>query len=334
METARARRLRTIPLLTAVFALSIALLPIIVPLALVVDGSRWFVRRTPFMAVRIVAFGVVYAGLELLGLAALGSVWILSGFGASRARLLAGTFSIQVWWANAVLVAVERIFGLDIHAEGVDQVEATPYVLVARHASIVDNLLPARFISRPHRIHLSYVMKAELLADPCLDVAGNRLPNVFVRRGSGEADAEVAAIRRLGETADDRSAVLIYPEGTRFSSKKLAAAVKRLSNRSPGLHEIAKGFRSVLPPRPAGTLALIDAMAADVVVMAHRGLDGFARVADIWRGAMVRQRVDVSFWRIPAADIPADRASRVDWLYRTWAEIDGWIADHSAEAMT
>ncbi len=316
------------------FALSVALLPIIVPVALVVDGTRWLVKRTPFMAVRIAAFGIAYAGLELLGLAALGSVWILSGFGNSRARLLAATFSIQIWWSNAVLVTVERIFDLDLRAEGVEHVVATPYVLVARHASIVDNLLPARFISRPHRIHLSYVMKAELLVDPCLDVAGNRLPNVFVRRGSDEAEAELTAIRRLGKTIDERSAVLIYPEGTRFTSRKLAIAVRRLANRSPDLHEIAATFRSVLPPRPAGTLALIDSMAADVVVMAHRGLDGFARVADIWRGAMVRQRVDVSFWRIPSADIPSGRAARVEWLYRTWAEIDEWIANHSAEALS
>ena len=35
----------------------------------------------------------------------------------------------------------------------------------------------------------------ELLWDPCLDVVGQRLPNVFVRRGDGDGASEIAAVR-------------------------------------------------------------------------------------------------------------------------------------------
>jgi hypothetical protein len=76
-----------------------------------------------------------------------------------------------------------------------------------------------------------------------------------------------------------------------------------------------------------GTLALLEACGADVVVMAHRGLDGFARIADIWRGAMVRRHVEVEFWRIARADIPEGRAERAEWLFEFWSRIDHWLAE-------
>ena len=69
--------------------------------------------------------------------------------------------------------------------------------MLIRHASIVDNLLPAELVARPHGIRLRYVLKRELLADPCLDIAGRRLPNYFVRRGTGEAQ-ELERVRALG----------------------------------------------------------------------------------------------------------------------------------------
>ena len=302
-------------------------LPITLPVALVIDSGRWLVARTPFMAWRLLTFGVAYATLEIIGVIALATVWTLSGFGAAERRLASLTFAIQVRWAEAVLTAVRSIFGLRISVDGEDHVVDTPYVLLARHTSIVDNLLPSHFISRPYGIHVSYVMKAELLADPCLDVAGNRLPNVFVKRTSGDTDGEVTAIRSLGRSIEAGSAILIYPEGTRFTPTKLKGAVQRLANRNPELHRIASGYRSVLPPRPAGTLALLESTAADVVVLVHRGFDGFARIADIWRGAMVDRVVEVDFWRIPHSSIPTGRAERVEWLYRLWSDVDAWVMD-------
>jgi len=93
------------------------------------------------------------------------------------------------------------------------------------------------------------------------------------------------------------------------------------------LHERVGGIVNLLPPRLGGTLALLDACQADVVVMAHRGLDGFARVADIWRGAMVRRQVDVEFWRIPRNQIPEGRNERADWLFDLWGRVDTWVGE-------
>jgi 1-acyl-sn-glycerol-3-phosphate acyltransferase len=331
MESPFGRRVRTIPAVVFTWLLVMALLPFLLPVAACVDSLRWLHRRTPFMAARLVLFLLAYLSIEVVGLAALGVIWLSSGLGRDGGALRRGTFAVQRRWAEAVFDSVRGIFGLTFSARGLEHVEDSPMLLVARHASIVDNLLPAHYITKPHGTHIAYVMKSELLIDPCLDVAGNRLPNVFVKRGSGEADRDIAAIRALGTGLGEGEGVLIYPEGTRFSQAKLAASVRRLE-KSPRLQEIAAELTVVLPPRPAGVLALLESSTADVVVMAHRGLDGFARVADIWKGAMVRTHVDVAFWRIPRAQIPEGRSQRLEWLFEVWRDIDAWVRSERTTA--
>ncbi|HSJ28043.1 MAG TPA: 1-acyl-sn-glycerol-3-phosphate acyltransferase [Acidimicrobiia bacterium] len=318
------RRLITIPALILLWAVVWVAAPLLLSLALVVDSARWLGRRTPWMAVRLVLFLMAYTAAEVIGLTALAATWVVSG-GGRLLDLQEPTFAIQQWWAGVVLTACRRIFGLEIAAAGLTAVSPAPFVLIARHASIVDNLLPAWFISRPHGTRIRYVMKRELLLDPALDVAGRRLPNVFIRRDGGEAESDVAAIRRLAEQLPDDGAILIYPEGTRYSVEKRDRLASVLARRSPRLADRIGGLTHVLPPRPAGTSALLEGCQADVVVMVHRGLDGFARVADIWRGAMVRRRVEIEFWRIPRSDIPAGRSEQAEWLFDVWSRVDRWV---------
>jgi hypothetical protein len=35
----------------------------------------------------------------------------------------------------------------------------------------------------------------------------------------------------------------------------------------------------------------------------------------------------LKFWRVARADVPDDRADRVQWLFRLWTEIDAWVAE-------
>lgn len=320
------RRLVTVPVLLLSFLLSWVASPALAVVALVVDAVRWAARRTPWMAIRLVAFLLAYLTAETVGVIALFATWVGTGFGHARARLHDATFAIQRAWAGSLLWTVRRVFSLTVRAEGLDAVAPAPFLLLGRHASIVDNLLPSHFISRPHRIHIRYVMKDELLVDPSIDIAGNRLGNLFVRRGSRERDRELGAIRTMAAGTPRGEGILIYPEGTRFSEAKRRAALRRLSAHDSRLHDLASRLRTVLPPRPAGTLALLEGRMSDVVVMAHRGLEGFARVADIWRGGMVRTLVQVRFWRIPADEIPEGRSARTEWLFSIWQELDDWVA--------
>ncbi|MEX2423012.1 MAG: 1-acyl-sn-glycerol-3-phosphate acyltransferase [Acidimicrobiia bacterium] len=320
------RRLVSIPAVFILFGLSWVGAPVFAAIAVIVDIARWLTARRPWMAVRLVGFLMAYTFAEVVGLLALSGVWLAS-VGGRLFDLTRATFAIQRWWAGFVLGACRAIFGLRISGAGLDTVHPPPFILVARHTSIIDNLLPAFFISRPHGTHIRYVMKHELLADPALDVAGSRLVNVFVRRSVGESDSEVASIRQLAETLPADEVILIYPEGTRFTEAKRDRSAAILARRSPRLARLAAQFTHVLPPRPGGVLALVEACEADVVVMAHRGLDGFARVADIWRGAMVRTHVEVQFWRVPRCEIPTGRAERAEWLFDLWGRIDRWVGD-------
>ena len=55
-----------------------------------------------------------------------------------------------------------------------------PLIVFIRHSSTIDTLIPTELITRRHGLKLRFVMKTELLADPCLDVAGHWVPNYFV----------------------------------------------------------------------------------------------------------------------------------------------------------
>jgi 1-acyl-sn-glycerol-3-phosphate acyltransferase len=175
---------------------------------------------------------------------------------------------------------------------------------------------------------MRYVLKRELLWDPCLDLVGHRLPNVFVRRGSGDSQREAARVAGLARDLGSRDGVLIYPEGTRFSPAKRQRALAAISERGE-LERLARvtTLRHVLPPRPAGVLALLDAApAADVLVIAHTGFEESSRFTNFWNGALVGQRIRVRLWRVPRRQIPETMDARVAWLDDQWARIDDWIA--------
>jgi hypothetical protein len=85
-------------------------------------------------------------------------------------------------------------------------------------------------------------------------------------------------------------------------------------------------MENVLPPRVNGPLALLEGNAeADVVVCAHQGLEGLARITDVWRGELVGRRIRVRFWRRPRKEIPTDHDERVRWLFEEWERVDRWI---------
>ena len=326
------RRLRTVPPVGFGLLALTVLLPLLAVLAVVVDVARRFASGVPPTALRLLAFLWVYLAAEVLGLAAMAAAWALSLGGRREASLRRWTLGLQQLWVGTLFGAVRALFGLRLEVVGQEEVAPGPVIVLIRHASIVDNLLPAILISRPHGIRLRYVLKRELLADPCLDVAGRRLPNYFVRRGTGEA-VELERVRSLAQGLEADEGVLIYPEGTRFTPERRARAIARIAERDPGLGARAERLRHLLPPRLGGVGALLDgAPGADVLVVAHRGFDGLRLVSDIWRGGLVGLRVEVRMTRVPRAAIPAETAARADWLYDVWQDVDDWLEARDAAA--
>jgi 1-acyl-sn-glycerol-3-phosphate acyltransferase len=306
------------------------LLPALLVIGLAIDAVRRVAFGVPPTATRLALFLWVYLAAEVGGLAALATLWIASLGGRRRAWLRDTTWRLQQLWAGALIGGVRVLFGVRFEVEGDDAIAPGPVIVLIRHASIVDTLLPAHLVARPHRIHLRYVLKRELLADPCLDVAGRRLPNYFVRRGTGEAQ-EVARVRALAHGLGPDDGILIYPEGTRFTPERRAREVSRIAGRDPHLGARAEQLRHLLPPRLGGVEALLEgAPDADLVVIAHHGFDGLRLISDVWRGGLVGLLVRVRMTRVARSTVPEGRAARANWLYDQWQDVDDWLDERFA----
>jgi 1-acyl-sn-glycerol-3-phosphate acyltransferase len=322
-----ARRLKTVPAVVLGLVIVTALAPALLAVSVIVDTVRFAGSRKPFMATRLLAFLWIYLAGETVGLLALGGLWVGAGFGRRREWMVEWTWRFQQVWAGWMFWGASRVMGLRVEVEGQEALAPGPVIVLVRHASIVDNLLPSVFVARAHRIHLRYVMKRELLSDPCLDVAGKRLPNYFVRRDTGEA-VEVENVRRLAEGLGPEDGLLLYPEGTRFTEERRLRAIEKVRERDPERADRVEQLVHLLPPKVGGFLAVLDgAPGVDVVVMAHAGFDGLRLISDMWQGALVGRIITVGFTRTARSAIADDTAGRVLWLDAAWLKADVWIGN-------
>jgi len=245
-------------------------------------------------------------------------------------ELQARLFRLQQWWATAILRIASSLLGLDIQIEDAEAALPGPTVLLMRHASILDTLLPSVYVQGPTQWRVRYILKQELLFDPCLDIVGNALPNYFVDR-TGDRQREFDGIRALSQDLGDEG-VLIYPEGTRFSPEKLARARRRVREQDPELAGNADALTHVLPPRPGGVLTLLDALPeVDCAILAHRGLESFEKVKDVLSGSVVGAVVRGKVWRVRRSDIPTTDRERIRWLYEQWALVNAFVKDQEVE---
>jgi len=56
---------------------------------------------------------------------------------------------------------------------------------------------------------------------------------------------------------------------------------------------------------------------ADVIVVAHAGLDNIVSVGDVWRNLPIDQLIGARWWRLPRDAVPwtATHDAQVQWLY-------------------
>lgn len=323
------RRLFSFSLYGALAAFAFTGAPLFFAVAAIYDlatgGRRW-------PRVRAFAFFLLYLGCEAWGLAAAGALWLftLGGLLVGPERYLGLNAGLQRAWSSALFWGSVRVFSMQVKVQGIEQAARGPMLLMVRHSSTADTVLAAALVANPNKILLRYVLKQELLWDPCLDVVGRRLPNAFIDRAARKRGEELALITGLAEALDETSAVLIYPEGTRFSPAKRARALDKLKDQST-LLPIAEQMQAVLPPKLAGPLALLQASpGTDVVILEHQGFEGAASFGEFWGGGLVGQTVHVRCRRIPAEEIPTE--NRDIWLFEQWAETDRWIRARGQEA--
>jgi 1-acyl-sn-glycerol-3-phosphate acyltransferase len=320
------RRLVTIPAVVGMWLLLTILFGPLVLVAIAVDGTRAVFTHKPWMAIRLLAMGWVYLTSQVAVVLIAGFQWLASWLflTKSAARRREWAYTLQTWWVRSIMSAMRTLMGFRFEAFGEEEITPGPVLVLFRHASIVDNLLPHAYVSDRNEIRLRWVLKKELLSDPALDIGGNRMPNYFVDRKSDSADIERANIAALGRDLGEDEGILLFPEGTRFSHEKWKYRMSQLRDSDPDLHDILQGHDHVLPPRPGGVLGLLDE-GMDVLFVAHTGLESMRGIREIWSIAPVGRTVRLDFRRVPAAAIPTDQSARVRWLYEEWAKVDDTV---------
>lgn len=315
--TSTLRRMMTVTTYFIAWVLVTLLVPVWLPVMVVVG----LVRKRSFILLRMLLFLWAYLTIELMGLTAAAAIYLVTP--RNIAKREDRFFALECWWGTALFSTVARLLSLTVEVEGQELVLPGHVLVFIRHASIIDTALPVVFISNAKGLRLRYVFKRELLVDPCIDVAGHASPNYFIDRG-GDPGEELAGIRKLAEDLGDEG-VLLYPEGTRFTERKKAIAIKKLERTHPELVPIAESFKHCLPPKPGGALTLMDAAPeADIIFVVHRGLEGLAEISDILSGEVVGKKVQIQMWRVPASDIPKGEARR-RWLFDWWKRVDDYV---------
>ncbi len=313
------RRFVTIPAVIAAVVILTLTIPIWVPIAVIVDAVS---MRWRFPIVRLLAYGLCYACLELIGVTRMAVLWLTGRSGDEAAH-----YRLMGWWAGSNMRAIGLIAGFEMQLEGGDEIEGGNAIVMTRHASLADSLLSAWAVCTTCGVNPRYVLKKELLADPCLDVAGGRLPNHFLDRDADDAAAELAAVEELAGTIGPGSAAVIFPEGTRSNPKKRARALEKIGDRDPERSKRMSALQYLLPPRPGGSAALVrGAPDADVILAWHTGFDGLDTF-----GGMVRKLAKplppVRFVarRVVRNDVPAS-ADFERWLDDEWLRLDAEVA--------
>jgi 1-acyl-sn-glycerol-3-phosphate acyltransferase len=293
---------------------------------------------------RLVWMGAVYLAVEAVALVAMGVMWVASGFGwRVRGPAFQRAHYVLIAWLLRVLLAQGRwALRLRIEVTGVDPTAlepGRPLVVCCRHAGPGDSFILAHALINWYAREPRIVLKSTLQWDPAIDVLLNRLPSRFIAPGptgttAADGDALAAEIGALAKNLDRDAAFVIFPEGGNFTPTRRVRAIARL--RALGLDRLAdraERWQHVLAPRPGGLLAALDAAPdADVVWVAHTGLDRLLTVGDVWRELPMDKTVTMRWWPVPAAEIPVGRDGRVEWLYDWWHRIDAWIdANQPAE---
>ncbi len=328
------RRIRGIVAEVLAFVLFTALFPLLFVAALVADVIHKLRSGKPFVAVRLVPFFWWFLLTEMWSMIVLAAIWIGTGgpWGKGSMRRRRGVYWLRPRWAGAHIGGISRLFGLRYEIEGAEQALPGGYIVMIRHASIVDNLLPDTRIAKPMGLGIRYVVKRELEMLPLIDIGGRWLTTQFLERISKDPEAELATMRRMTEEVGPAEAVLIYPEGTRATTKKIARAKEIIREKQPHVSHLAEPLVNLLPPRLGGPLALLETgEGMDVLFFGHVGFDGFEKVSDIWAGGLNHATIRIKLWRVPAAQIPGDEQGRTEWLYENWQKMDDWVSENLAD---
>jgi hypothetical protein len=152
--TKLSRRLITITAQHILLILWWGLMPVILPLLAIADA----VRRTPLLWARFyLMIGLILFG-HTWGLMALLGCWIFSGGGRNFERNNRLSLQVQGYWADWNARAQGWVYGIRYHIDGAELLRGGPTLLLVRHTSINDTILPIALLTYPHKVRLRIVL--------------------------------------------------------------------------------------------------------------------------------------------------------------------------------
>ncbi len=312
------RRAISVPALAVVAVVLTLTSPIWLTTLVVVDGVR---RRWRFPLARLMAFAVCWCWIEGIGVARAAGLWV-----RGRGTDADAHYDLMGWWAGALMRSLTVTIGIEPRLVGAEALEGGNAIVIARHVSLADSLLSGWATRTLAGQRPRYVLKKELLFDPCLDIVGLRVPNHFLDREAADGQAELAALRELAAGIGPGVVGVIFAEGTRSNDHKRARALEKIAERDPERAGRMSRLRRLLPPRPAGSAALLEgAPGADVVLAWHTGFDGLDSFGGMIR-AVARPLPPVRFVtrRVPRAEVPGG-AGFARWLDDQWLRMDAEV---------
>lgn len=334
-----ARRCVTVPALVVLIPLACAVLITTVALApLSLFAGR---HERGWQPQRLALYAVVYLVADLVGVCAALVVRLrcLGGGQGRKERLVALNYRLLARLLGFLVACSQRIFSVRVEVDPLIPRPRTRspdgMVVFARHAGPGDSILLVHGLLCDAGLRPQVVLKEFLRWDPCLDVVLGCLPHCFVPR---HADADGCTSRAIGALAArlrPGEALVVFPEGGNFTERRRTRSIRWLV-RTGQLRRAARARRQhhVLPPRMAGPLAALTGArgaGADVVFVAHTGLDHIDSPSRLWHSIPLRKPVRATWWSVPARAIPPERQARETWLTDQWSRVDAWIAQEWGE---
>jgi 1-acyl-sn-glycerol-3-phosphate acyltransferase len=309
---------------------------VLLPLWLIAVAALAPILPGRWRLLRILWLLVVWVTAESVLLVILFGWWMAAGFGRLiRTPYWEGVhYDLVQGLMYVVFREARRVLALRIETDGPspDAHPGRPLIVACRHAGPGDSFTLVHALMHWYDREPRVVLKDTLAWDPAVDVVMNRIPSRFVSPGKSGQDFE-AQIAELAHDLDENDAFVIFPEGGNFTPERRRRGIDRL--RRLGLERMARRAEQmvhVIAPRPGGLLAALDAApGADVVLVAHTGLDHVLTVGDVWRELPMDKVIVMRWWQVPRDEIPTGREAQIDWLFEWWERIDAWIADHRPE---
>ena len=329
------RRVVVAPLVVGLAVLMWVTLPLWLLLAAALSPllpGRW-------RALRLLWVLVVYLSIEGVLLPVLLGLWLASGCGRwIRRPYWEGIHYDLVQGVTWVFFReAKRVLRLSIVTDGPspDAHPGRPLLVACRHAGPGDSFVLVHALMHWYAREPRVVLKDTLAWDPFIDVVLRRIPARFITSQPGAGDRMEEQIAALAADLDADDAFVIFPEGGNFTSERRQRGIDRLHKLGmERMAQRAEAMSHVLAPRPGGFIAALDAAPeADVVLVAHTGLDHLLTVGDVWRELPMDKRIVMRWWQVARADIPAGREERIEWLYEWWSRIDDWVAEHQPEEL-